>query len=318
MILTLFSYFLDFLRPFRMYLFMYVRMLWWAVALGLLLGGIIDAFIPREYISHIMSKKKKRTIVYSVLLGFLMSTCSHGILAISMQLYKKGASTPAVVSFLLASPWANFTLTIMLFSFFGIKAFYIIFLTIIVALITGFVFQVLDEKSLIEKNPNTVNLDDNFSIINDAKQRFSEYRFSLAQLKKDISNILSGAKSLADMVLWWILIGIGIASLSAAYIPHEVFHKYMGPTLGGIFATLLLAVVLEVCSAGTAPLAFEIYRQTRALGNSFVFLMGGVVTDYTEIGIVWTNIGKKTALWMLAITLPQTVILGILLNLLVR
>ena len=297
---------------------MYVRMLWWAVALGLLIGGIIDAYIPREYISHIMSKKKKRTIFYSVLLGFLMSTCSHGILAISMQLYKKGASTPAVVSFLLASPWANFTLTIMLFSFFGIKAFYIVFLTIIVALVTGFVFQLLDEKNLVEKNPNTVNLDDSFSILKDAKRRISGYRFSLNQLKQDAANILSGSKSLADMVLWWILIGIGIASLSAAYIPHEVFHKYMGPTIGGIFATLALAVVLEVCSAGTAPLAFEIYRQTRALGNSFVFLMGGVVTDYTEIGIVWTNIGRKTAVWMLAVTLPQTVILGILLNLLVR
>ena len=88
--------------------------------------------------------------------------------------------------------------------------------------------------------------------------------------------------------------------------------------LGGIFATLALAVVREVCSAGTAPLAFEIYRLTRALGNSFVFLMGGVVTDYTEIGIVRTNIGGKTVVCMLAVTLPQTVILGIILNLLVR
>jgi uncharacterized membrane protein YraQ (UPF0718 family) len=49
-----------------------------------------------------------------------MSVCNHGILAIAMQLHKKGASTPAVIAFLLASPWANFPLTLMLIGFFGL------------------------------------------------------------------------------------------------------------------------------------------------------------------------------------------------------
>jgi hypothetical protein len=235
-----------------------------------------------------------------------------------MQLYKKGASTPAVIAFLLASPWANFTLTIMLFSFFAFKALYIIVLTIVIAVITGFIFQKLEKNNLVEKNKNTLDVTPDFSILADAKKRLSEYRFSFLQAKQDISNIFKGAVSLADMVLWWIMIGIGIASISAAYIPQEFFHKYMGPGIAGIFVTLALAIVLEVCSAGTAPLAFEIYRQTRALGNSFVFLMGGVVTDYTEIGIVWSNMGRKTALWMLAVALPQTVIFGLILNFFIR
>ena len=47
-----------------------------------------------------------------------MSACSHGILAIAIQLYKKGASPAAVVAFLLAAPWANLTMTLILISFF--------------------------------------------------------------------------------------------------------------------------------------------------------------------------------------------------------
>ncbi|MCX5781965.1 MAG: permease [Elusimicrobia bacterium] len=312
------SYLMPFLGPFRIHLFMYFKMIWWAVILGLLFGGVIDAFVPSEYISKVLARKKKRTIIYSVLLGFLMSTCSHGILAISIQLYKKGASTPAVVSFLLASPWANFTLTVMLVSFFGLKALYIIFLTIIVAIITGYVFQYLEHKKLVESNPNTLEVDDNYSIIRDARNKLSSYRFSIAQLKKDVKNIFVGTLSLSNMVLWWILIGIGLASLSGAYIPSHIFHRFMGPSVLGIFVTLALATVLEVCSEGTAPLAFEIYRQTKALGNSFVFLMGGVVTDYTEIGLLWANIGRKTAIWLPLVTVPQTVIIGIFLNLLIR
>jgi hypothetical protein len=78
--------------------------------------------------------------------------------------------------------------------------------------------------------------------------------------------------------------------------------------------TMGVATILEVCSEGTSPLAFTIYQQTGAFGNAFAFLMGGVVTDVTEIGLVWKNLGPRTALWMLAISLPQVVALGWLLN----
>ena len=96
------SYLVPILEPFRKSLFMYFSRIWWAVLLGLGIGGVIDRFIPREYISHILARPTKRTILYSVILGFFMSACSHGILALSIQLHKKGASNPAVIAFLLA------------------------------------------------------------------------------------------------------------------------------------------------------------------------------------------------------------------------
>jgi hypothetical protein len=42
--------------------------------------------------------------------------------------------------------------------------------------------------------------------------------------------------------------------------------------------------------------------------------MAGVATDYTEIGLIWHNIGKKTALWLPIITVPQILILGLIFN----
>lgn len=120
------------------------------------------------------------------------------------------------------------------------------------------------------------------------------------------------------MVLWWILIGLGLAGIASAYIPTHIFRNYMGPTVLGLMVTLLLATILEVCSEGTSPLAFEIYRQTGALGNSFVFLMGGVVTDYTEIGLLWQNVGRRVAIWLPLVTLPQVIILGIIANIIFK
>jgi uncharacterized membrane protein YraQ (UPF0718 family) len=71
---------------------------------------------------------------------------------------------------------------------------------------------------------------------------------------------------------------------------------------------------MEVCSEGTAPLAFELYRHTGAFGNAFAFLMGGVVTDYTELGALWTNIGRRTVLWLLVVTLPLVIVTGFVFN----
>jgi uncharacterized membrane protein YraQ (UPF0718 family) len=88
----------------------------------------------------------------------------------------------------------------------------------------------------------------------------------------------------------------------------------MGPTLLGLLVTLALATIIEVCSEGSSPLAFEIYRQTGAIGNSFVFLMAGVATDYTEIGLLWVNVGRRTAIWMPIVSVPQVILIGYLLN----
>jgi uncharacterized membrane protein YraQ (UPF0718 family) len=316
LLLWLASYYAPALSAWRNAFWMYFKAVWLAVLAGLLLGGIIDHYIPREYISQVLAQRKKRTVFYAVGLGFLASVCSHGILALAIQLHKKGASGPAVVSFLLAAPWANFPVTFMMFGFFGWKAFLFILSAILIAIISGFVFQLLDARGLIEKNANFAAVEEGFSIAGDIKARFAAYRFGWNTLKTDFLGIISGAINLADMILWWIVFGLLLASLSAAFIPAHIFHAYLGPTFLGLLVTLAFATIIEVCSEGSAPLAFEIFRQTGALGNSFVFLMAGVVTDYTEIGLLWANVGRKTALWLPVVCVPQVVLLGWAFNLL--
>lgn len=317
-LLLVLSLFIPQLAPFGKIFLTYIKNIWWAVALGLLLGGFIDYFIPREYISRILSRKKPSTIFNAVFLGFLMSACSHGILALSIQLHKKGASNPAVVSFLLASPWANLTITMMLVSMFGLKGLFIIFAAVVVAINTGFIYMFLDRKNLIERNKNVLEVADDFSISRDIKKRLKDYRPGLNSTLEGVKGVIRGARALSDMVLWWIILGVLLASLAGAYIPVHFFHKFMGPTLAGLAITLFLATIIEVCSEGSSPLAFEIYRQTGALGNSFVFLMAGVATDYTEIGLLWTNVGRRVALWLPVITVPQILIIGYFANFMFR
>jgi len=295
---------IPFLAKLNESLLTYIKLIWWAVLLGLVLGGMIDYFVPEEFIFKYLGKKRKRTLLFAVLAGFLLSACSHGILAISMQLYKKGASTPAVITFLLASPWANLPVTILLFGFFGLKAFAFIGAAMIIALIAGFAYMGLDKLGWIEKSKIVA--------LNKAVEWKNIKNFNL---KESVKGVTKGTISLSNMVLWWILIGFVFAALIRAYVPAHIFMSYFGPSFFGLLLTLAFATIIEVCSEGSAPIAFEIFNKVGTLGNPFVFLMAGVVTDYTEIGLIWSNIGKKSAIWLPIITVPLVLLTGWLFNL---
>lgn len=282
--------------------------------MGLVLGGVIDHFIPKAYIIRLLSGPKKRVIARATVLGFLASTCSHGCLALALELYRKGASVPAVVSFLLASPWASMALTFLLLSLFGAGGLTFVLGALIIAYLTGLIFQRLARRRWIDSNPHTVLLEPGWSLRQDLRTRWQAYPWTLRQLAADAQGVVRGMIPLGRMVLGWTQLGLVLSSSFAVLVPQTVFAEHFSASCGGLGLTMLVAAIIEVCSEGTAPLAFELYRQTGAFGNAFAFLMGGVVTDYTELGALWKNIGRRTVLWLLAVTLPMVFIVGLILN----
>lgn len=289
--------------------FSYLKLTWWAITLGLIIGALIEILVPEELMANLLARGKK-SILIAVFLGFLASACSHGILAIAISLYKKGASTAATLAFLLAAPWANLAITILLFAMFGTKALLIIGGAIFVAIVAGFIFQILEERGVIEGSFHHAK-----SGVLDG-QRNS--RWSWPGFRNLTNGVLKSSWSLAKMVVWWVLLGFFLGAILGTFIPETVFHRFFGPSILGMLATLILASVIEVCSEGSAPMAFELFKKTGAFGNTFVFLQAGVATDMTEIGIVLSNIGKRAAIALLVVTIPLILLLGFLFNNLVR
>ncbi len=282
--------------------------------LGLLLGGLLDHFVPKEYIIKLLTGPRKRVVLRGTALGFLASSCSHGCLALTIELYRKGASIPAVVSFLLASPWASMAFTFVILRLFGLRGVAIMVAALAIAMATGLIFQRLDRRGVLGSNPHAVQLPSGFSIRGDLTGRWRGRAWTRETLRADLQGILRGMEPLGRMVLGWVQLGLVLSALLGTVVPHHVLAHGFGPTLGGLLLTLVAAAAIEVCSEGTTPLAYELYRHTGALGNAFAFLMGGVVTDYTELAALWRAMGRRPVLWMLAITLPQVVAIGWLLN----
>ncbi|MBI4668600.1 MAG: permease [Elusimicrobia bacterium] len=297
-------------KPFTGSLWNYVRMVLPAFGIGILIAGAIDVFIPKEIISRLLGRGDFSDVIKASALGFTASTCSHGCLALSVELYKKGASPAAFLSFLLASPWASLPTTIILVRLFGWRGFLIVGLAFAVSLTTGFGIVILSKKGWISPNPHGAGHSDQpaweLLKINYEKNK---------NLPVFLANTKNAALSLLQMTFPWVCLGIVLSAAAGVFLPHLI-HNYLGRGALGPLASLLTATVVEVCSEGSAPMAFEIYKQTAALGSAFIFLEAGVITDFTEITLVAANAGKKVCLAMVALALPQALLLGYLLNLL--
>ena len=284
----------------------------WGIALGVIFVGILGK-IPREYVLSVLGKPQTKTGIFrAALAGILLDLCSHGILMIGMQLYKKGASLGQVMSFLIASPWNSLSLTVILISLIGIQwTLIFIFLSWVIAIISGFIFNKLETKKILPSNPYQVELQENFYFWKNIKKDLKTYTFST---KEAVSILLSGVRD-SKIIIKWVIFGAILSGIINVFVDQAIFQEYFGPSLLGLGATLLVTTILEVCSEGSAPLAADLMKRASAPGNSFTFLMAGVSTDYTEIlSIKETTRSWKIAFFLPLITIPQILFIGLLLN----
>jgi uncharacterized membrane protein YraQ (UPF0718 family) len=137
-------------------------------------------------------------------------------------------------------------------------------------------------------------------------------------LKPGVENYLRLARegwSGSKMVLRWIFFGFVLTALIRAFVPDATFQQYFGPSIAGLFLTLLATTVIEVCSEGSSPIAADLLTRAHAPGNAFVFLMAGAATDYTEImALRETTRSWKATLALPLLTTPQVLLIGWLLQ----
>src|SRR5919204_5445559 len=76
---------------------------WWALVLGFLLSGIVQAWVPRARMERALGGSGPRQIALATGLGAASSSCSYAAIAIAKSLFAKGASAASALAFQFAS-----------------------------------------------------------------------------------------------------------------------------------------------------------------------------------------------------------------------
>jgi uncharacterized membrane protein YraQ (UPF0718 family) len=72
---------------------------------------------------------------------------------------------------------------------------------------------------------------------------------------------------------------------------------------------------MEITLEASIPIICSLYTLGASPGVVFTLLMGGIVTDITEMGTIATIMGKKTAIASALVYSSVTILFGYLINL---
>jgi uncharacterized membrane protein YraQ (UPF0718 family) len=302
----------NWLAHLSMSVFEQMNMMWWGILLGVIFAGLLG-LIPREIVQSAIGRPGSfKGVLRATAAGVLFDLCSHGILVLGAKLYERGASLGQMMAFLIASPWNSFSLTFILIGLIGLKwTLVFIAMSAVIALVSGFIFDLAVSKGFLPSNPASVQNAKEFSFSESITGIKKEY----ASRKNPIRETLILGMKDSKMILRWLFLGVTIASFIGTFVSTEFLQNYFGASLIGVLLTLVAATVIEVCSEGSTPIAAQIFNKAGAPGNAFLFMMAGVSTDYTEIAII----RERTKSWKIAlalplITLPQIIILALIMN----
>ncbi|MEM9763714.1 MAG: permease, partial [Pseudomonadota bacterium] len=204
------------------------------------------------------------------------------------------------------------SLTIIIAVMMGVE-WMIVFLvaSLVIAFITGLAVEALERRGRLATNPNRIDLPAHFDVWREAKIGLRATRFDIAFL----GDVARRSFTASRIVLRWLLFGIVLAALIQAFVPGDIFRSWFGATLFGLFATLFVATIIEVCSEGSVPISADLMQRAAAPGNAFTFLTAGAATDYTEILVLRQATGRLTAALLLPLlTVPQVLVIGWALN----
>jgi len=128
-----------------------------SLALGFLLSGLVHEFVPARFVDRYLSGKGLLPLLYSAFIGTILPICCIGTLPVALSLHRKGASTGAVIAFLVATPATSISALLVSLRMLGLVfTIYIFFSVIIMGVILGALGNLLGfrPKQIMSENYN--------------------------------------------------------------------------------------------------------------------------------------------------------------------
>jgi hypothetical protein len=270
------------LVPF-VYLANYISRAWGAFLFAFMLGGIIEAFVPRERMKNYLSSKSAKSYVLAALFAPVLTVCSCAMIPIFGGIIAIGAGIGPALTFLLMAPAANFLAILFTSELISpVMAAARFGFAFVIAILIGFIVAKTRWGRVVEEK---------FAGISAAKAA----EVVKMDFREKSVNSLKEAYALVRMVFPYLIIGVAAVSFIDAYMPKDVVGAYLtGPQ--GVLLGATIGVPLYT------PTLVEVFLVKALLGAgmsasaALAFLLGGPMISIPSMIGVSRIIGWKTVL----------------------
>jgi uncharacterized membrane protein YraQ (UPF0718 family)/YHS domain-containing protein len=255
---------------------------WWALVLGFLLSGAVQAWVPRSRMQRALGGRNARTAGLATALGAASSSCSYAAVAIGKSIFQKGASLAAAMAFQFASTNLVFEIGIVMWIFLGWQFTLAEFVggIVLIVLMWVAVTALISRREEERAREHAQAADTGHQHHSSGGSRF----FSLEGWS-DVAHNFRG-----DWQMLWREIGIGFVIAGfVALLPMDFFNALFLTDRGGavqlvenVLVGPLVAVLSFVCSVGNVPLAAVLW----AGGISFSGVIAFIYADLIIIPLI--------------------------------
>ena len=287
---------LEFLNAFLRHFWQTSLVLAPALALGLLIAGLLHVFVKKEKILSHLGKPGFVSCLKATLAGIPIPLCSCGVIPAALGLRRDGASRGAATSFFISTPQTGVDSISVTWALLG---FPITLAKVITALIAGVVGGTMVDATDRSGLPENIAPE---CILTEQGSRLSRiWRYSFNTIFRDIYGSL--------------LFGITVSALIMLFIkPGQLadVDLLQGPL--GLFAALAIGIPMYVCSVASVPIAAGLIHAGFPVGSALVFLVAGPATNVATISVIRKSFGNRVFIIYLLTVVVTSLGAGLILN----
>lgn len=282
------------------------------MVIGMILTGILHVVMKKDTVAKHLGKDSKLPAVKAAAMGVPLPLCSCGVLPTTVYLSQNGATTSAVMAFLISTPQTGVDSIIATLGMMGVvMAIYRPIAAFISGVAGGAIIQrIAGDKKIEEQGETACCAGDSC-----ATDRPEKIAVKTSVWDKVKGMVRYAFVAFIDDIALHFIVGVLIATAITLIIPTGFFERIS--ISSGVLAMIVMLVVglpMYICSTSSIPIALALMAKGISPGAAFVFLFAGPATNAASLAVLSKSLGKKTVAIYLAVTAVSAIGFGLLLD----
>jgi len=285
----------------------------WLV-LGLFIGGLMKALIPQKFLEKHLKGKGFASVAKAAVLGAPLPLCSCGVIPAALGLREAGASKPATISFLVATPETGVDSASVTYAMMGpfmaiVRPIAALMSAMTAGMLVSFFVREESTTKPAVEIPNSISCcskQDNSGVSNDT----TVFTPEPGVLDKAVVGVRYAFGKLYSDIVGWLLIGLLFAAAVTTFVPTDFLTKW-GQGLPAMLVMVLAGIPMYVCATASTPIAAGLMLAGVSPGAALVLLLTGPATNVASLGIIGKELGKKAMFFYLLGTIGIALAAGL-------
>ncbi|MTD13502.1 permease [Nakamurella sp. YIM 132087] len=261
------------------------------LVLGVLVSGVIAAFVPASFFRRVMPKKAAPAVAVAGVCGVALPGCECGSVPIADRLMDRGVRPSAALAFLLSAPAINPIVLVATAVAFQAEP-RMVWARLVAGLLTAVVVGLIWEK-IGRPEWMKPRLRDR-----DEEQQGSGWKVLVPSMRSDFTQAAG-----------FLVIGAAAAATLNTVVPRSIMEHVGSSILLSLLVMGLLAVVLALCSESDAFVAASF--STIPVVGKLVFLTVGPAVDIKLFAMQSGTFGRRFAVRFAPLTFLVAMVIAV-------